>query len=140
MMQLSKSARYALLASIEMARAPTTHVTASEVAARYGVPSSVLAKVFQQLVHRRLALGVRGSGGGYRLARKPRSITVLDVIEPFEPTRRATEMAELTDGTNLDRLERLLDEVDEMARCTFASVTLETLTRSSRRPAEPSGR
>ena len=30
------------------------------------------------------------------------------------------------------RLRMLFDEVDEMARCTFASVTLETLVRDSR--------
>ena len=107
---------------MEMARgAPDRHVTATAVADRYDVPSTVLAKVFQQLVRAGIAVGVRGSGGGYRLARRAREITVFDIIDAMEPVRASG--SEIADP----RLERLLDEVDELARTTFASVSLETL-------------
>lgn len=123
MIRLNKSTRYALYAAMEMARGgPDRHVTATAVAARYDVPSTVLAKVFQQLVRAGIAVGVRGSGGGYRLARRARDVTVFDIIDALEPVRTSGE------GVADARLQTLIDEVDELARTTFASVSLETLT------------
>lgn len=118
-MQLNKSTRYALYAALEMAR--SQQVTAVEVAERYSIPATVVAKVFQQLVRSEIAVGTRGSGGGYRLSRPPSRLTVLDVVEAFEPARSTGE------GWQEKSLEHLFEEVDEQVRCTFASITLETL-------------
>ena len=52
-----------------MARAGGKVTTVAAVAAKYGIPEGALAKVFQQLVRVGLATGMRGVGGGYRLAR-----------------------------------------------------------------------
>ncbi|MFQ5507026.1 MAG: RrF2 family transcriptional regulator [Planctomycetota bacterium] len=134
-MRLSKTARYALYAAMEMVGSQGRPVTVSQVAERYRISEGALAKAFQQLVRFGLALGTRGIGGGYRLAKEPAEITVLDVIEVFDPPRRAGHCL-LTDGSAGDcsllpdcRLRRLFDEVDEVARCTLASVSLETLVR-----------
>ncbi len=134
-MKLSKSTRYALYASMEMAAADERLVTVSEVAQRYGIPETALAKVFQQLVRSGLAIGSRGVGGGYRLARPASGITVLDVIQVYEPLRPDGNCHVLDTGqtdcerTLSCRLRGLLDEVEELARNTYASVTLEALTR-----------
>ena len=134
MTKVGKSARYALYAAMELARGGEGgQVTAAEVAARFSIPPAVMAKVFQQLVRAGLVTGIRGSRGGYRLARAPSALTVLDILDVFEP-RRAPGSC-LLDGERPDRcghdaacrLRRLFDEVDELARCTFASITLETL-------------
>ncbi len=133
-MNVRKGTRYALYAAMEMARsAADAPVTAARVAERYGIPSTVLAKTFQQLVRAGLASGMRGVRGGYVLTRPAAQVTVLDVIEAFEPARPrqscliagrdAPECAE----TDTCRLRRLLDEVDETTRSTFASVSLDTL-------------
>jgi Rrf2 family protein len=133
-MTFKKSTRYALYAAMEMARAGEEgQVTATRVAQRYGIPVAVLSKIFQQLVRAGIAVSTRGAGGGYSLARKPTDMTVLDVIEAFEAPRSASNclLAEEGEGEcgefTLCRLRKLVDEVDEMARCTYASVTLETL-------------
>jgi Rrf2 family nitric oxide-sensitive transcriptional repressor len=133
-MNLRKGTRYALYAAMEMARsADGLPVTAGQVAERYGIPSAVLAKTFQQLVRAGLAAGTRGVRGGYVLTRPTTSVTVLNVIEAFEPPR-AHEQCLLTDHdepacplSGACRIRRLFDEVDEMARSTYASVTLDTL-------------
>lgn len=144
-MTLSKSARYALYAALEMARAEGGLVTAAAVAARYRVPPTAAAKVFQQLVRAGLAEGVRGVGGGYRLARPRSRVTVLDVLSVFEPSLRepadpVTGHAGASAASGAPQqappdaaLAGLLGEVDELVRCTFASVTLETLVRRARR-------
>ena len=119
-MRYSKSTLYALCAAMDMARADDGPVTVADVAGRYDIPPGALAKVFRDLVRAGIAVGVRGVGGGYRLARPPDELTVLDVISLFDNP---------PDGVPDGPLRRLFDEVDETARCTFASVTLETLAR-----------
>ena len=134
-MILNKSTRYALYATMEMARAKDQSVTVAQVARRYRIPAGALAKVFQQLVRSGVAVGTRGIGGGYRLARPPARLTILDVISVYEPPRSAGRcvLADQGEGPCNDfpacRLGRLFDEVDEVMRGTLQSVTLETLIR-----------
>jgi Rrf2 family protein len=131
-----------------MASAPDEPVTAARVAAKYRLPASAVAKVFQRLVPAGIAVGTRGVAGGYRLARPAAAITVLEVVEAFESPRRPGDClldscaSEGCDHFAECRLRQLFDEVDEQARATFASVTLETLV-APRRPlltALPTGR
>lgn len=135
-MTLNKSTRYALYAAMEMARAGDQVVTVAQVAQRYRIPPGPLAKVLQQLVRSGLAFGTRGIGGGYRLARRPSELTVLDVISLYEPPRPvgrcvlADRMERTCDTFTACRLRRLFDEVDEVTRGTLQSVTLETLVRA----------
>lgn len=134
-MTLSKFSRYALYAAVEMARAGDQPVTVAQVAAPYEIPQTALAKVFQQLVRTGLAVGTRGIGGGYRLARPRDEITVLDIVSVFDPLRAPGHdllhaRAERTPAPPAARaLGQLFDEVDEGIRATLASVTLETLVR-----------
>lgn len=133
-MNLTKSTRYALHAVMELARHETVcPVTATQVAERYGIPGSVLAKVFQRLVHVGVAVSLRGTRGGYVLARHPSQVSLLDVIEAFEAPR-GLQQCLLSEGRSAAcpepgdcRLRRLFDEVDETARATLASVSFETL-------------
>ena len=127
-MRYSKSTRYALWAVLELATAAGP-VSAAAVAARYRIPAGALARVMQDLVRVGVARGVRGVGGGYVLARPAAEITVLDVISVFG-SPPAAEAVTAEGGAGAQRLQQLLAEVDEMARCTLASVTLETLVRT----------
>ena len=134
-MTLSKFSRYALYAALEMARAGDTPVTVGQVAAPHGIPQAALAKVFQQLVRAGLAVGTRGVGGGYRLARPGTDITVLDIVSVFDPLRTPGRdlLHPRADGKPnrpaARALRHLFDEVDENVRATLASVTLATLVR-----------
>ncbi len=130
----NKSTRYGLYAAMEMARArPEAAVSVSQAASRYAIPVTVLAKVFQHLVHSGIAIGTRGKRGGYSLARPASQLTVLDVIEAFEPPRSAErsllaeEAGQRCAEHAMCNLRKLFAEVDELSRCTYASVTLETL-------------
>ena len=135
-MRLAKNTRYALYAVAEMAAAGESPVTVAQVAKAYGVPANALAKTFQHLVRSGIASGTRGVGGGYRLAKAPAVLTVLDIVDACErPGGGAARMlgdgaAHSGTGSAKGRLRRLFDEVDEIIRCTFASVTLETLVRA----------
>lgn len=140
-MKPNKSTRYALYAAMEMAAAAEDQVTAAQVADKYRIPATVLAKVFQQLVRAGLAVGTRGTGGGYQLSRPASELTMLDVIQVFEPPRTPGDCLLAENGEAACaapeecRLRSIFDEVDEMVRCTFASITLETLV-SQRTPLD----
>jgi Rrf2 family protein len=134
-MNFSKSIRYALYAAMEMALRENQPVTVGEVAERYEIPEGALAKVFQQLVRSGIAIGIRGIGGGYRLARAPGRVTVQEIVGAFEAPR-PEGLCLLADGVRKScpkfpdcRLSRLFAEVDDLVRGTFESVSLETLAR-----------
>jgi Rrf2 family protein len=132
-MTLSKSARYALYASLEMAAAGDRRVTVADVARPYHIPQAALAKVLQQLVRAGLAVGTRGVGGGYQLARPGKQVTVLEVISVFDPPRPRSQCALSTPLDPPCRMKQscsirvLFDEIDEVVRGTLESVTLATL-------------
>ena len=136
-MNLNKSTRYALHAALELALAGESSVTTAQIAARYEMPENVVAKVLQQLVRGGIALGVRGVGGGYRLARPAADVSVQDVIDLFEnpgnPDRCMLRDELDTECPGADpscRLRNLFQEVGETVRSTLASVSLETLAQS----------
>ena len=139
-MTITKSTRYALYAAAEMATAGDGLVTVSGVAAQYGIPEGALAKVFQQLVRSGLALGTRGIGGGYRLARPASRVTVLDILRVFERPRPPgacllhDRPGQACPKAATCNLHWLFEEVDELARSTYESVTIETLVRRARTP------
>ena len=84
-MRLSFTRRtdYAVRAALELARsgALATHQT---VAAATGAPASVVKQALSDLARAGFAVAVRGRSGGYRLARDPASITMLDLITALE--------------------------------------------------------
>jgi Rrf2 family transcriptional regulator, iron-sulfur cluster assembly transcription factor len=85
---LSASATHALRAVAWIAaNARGEAVPRRELARRVGVPADYLAKVMGRLQRAGVVTATRGVSGGYRLARAPRRIRVVEVIEPFEGSR-----------------------------------------------------
>jgi Rrf2 family protein len=131
-MKWNKSTRFALYAAIEMAAAGNGLVTIPAVADKYRISAHHLAKVMQQLQRAGIAASVRGVGGGYRLTRPAREITLLDVVEVFEG-RVDLKRCLLTDepepcGNVLGcRLKRVFDEIEQQAFFTLKSVRLSTM-------------
>jgi Rrf2 family protein len=80
-----------LLAALE----PGQTLPATKLAEYHEVPAAYLAKHLQSLSRAGLVESVPGPRGGYRLARRPAEITVLDVVEAIEgsePAFRCTEI------------------------------------------------
>jgi Rrf2 family transcriptional regulator, nitric oxide-sensitive transcriptional repressor len=84
----SQTMEYALRAVIWLVDHGEHPQTAREIAAGMKVPSMYLSKVMQQLVHAGIVTGQRGKLGGFRLARGPREISVLEVINAVDPIKR----------------------------------------------------
>lgn len=80
-MKLSTKGRYAVTAMLDLAlhenRGP---VILADISQGQGISLSYLEQLFARLRRARLVTGVRGPGGGYRLARPAQAITVADII------------------------------------------------------------
>ncbi|MHB8244215.1 MAG: Rrf2 family transcriptional regulator [Acidimicrobiales bacterium] len=55
-----------------------------QVSAEMGVPRTFVSQILGDLVHAGLAISSFGANGGYRLARPPSEVTLLDVVEAGE--------------------------------------------------------
>lgn len=90
-MRLTTKGRFAVTAMIDLAsRQAEGPVTLAGIAERQKISLSYLEQLFGKLRRHKLVTSVRGPGGGYRLARDMRSITVTDIIiavdEPLDAT------------------------------------------------------
>lgn len=84
-MQITRAGEYGVLGLLALARRPVGEVAMVDVVAtEEQVPVSFLGKIFQSLARAGIVKSVRGSGGGFALARVPAEITILQVIEAIE--------------------------------------------------------
>lgn len=80
-MRLSTKGRYAVTAMMDLAlHDQSGPVTLAEISQCQDISLSYLEQLFAKLRRGGLVEGVRGPGGGYRLARKPEEITVADIV------------------------------------------------------------
>ena len=80
-MKLSTKGRYAVTAMLDLAlHQDHGPVTLADISQGQGISLSYLEQLFARLRRGHLVTGVRGPGGGYRLARPAQEITVADII------------------------------------------------------------
>ena len=85
MLKLSKKADYGLIALKHLAMQNGQEAcSAADIAEMYDIPTPLMAKVLQKLAKRGLVAARHGSGGGYKLAKDPASITALEVINAID--------------------------------------------------------
>ena len=61
-----------------------TKLSASDIAENRGLQKPFVSKILSVLAQAGLVSGTRGPGGGFKLARDPSSITLMDVYSVFE--------------------------------------------------------
>ncbi|MGD9657413.1 MAG: Rrf2 family transcriptional regulator [Methylocystis sp.] len=78
---LSRSARFALMATLDVAlHARGRPVSSKQLAARHGLPPRRLETILQALVRAGILKSVRGPAGGYGLARERRRLSVGEIV------------------------------------------------------------
>jgi Rrf2 family protein len=84
-MKLSRASAIAVFAITRMAETEKDEPRQGrDLAEELGVPADSLLKVLQQLVRSGLMLSSRGRSGGFRLARPPEQISLLEVVEAVD--------------------------------------------------------
>jgi Rrf2 family protein len=86
-MKLSEGVEWGLHCVVLLARMPQeVTVRRVDLAEHHGLREAYLAKHLQTLTRAGVLQAVSGPKGGYRLARAPEDITVLDVVEAIDGT------------------------------------------------------
>jgi putative two-component system response regulator len=73
-------------------------VTTSQLSNELQIPMNYIPKIIKNLKNKKIIYAIEGVKGGYRLAKKPKSITLLDVILATETTMSFNKCLE-TNGT-----------------------------------------
>jgi Rrf2 family protein len=88
-LQLTRRADYAIRTALCLGREGSgDRLSAPVIAQRMDVPPRFLPQIMQDLVRAGLVEASLGRGGGYRLARAPGEISLLEVIEAVEGDAR----------------------------------------------------
>jgi Rrf2 family protein len=86
---ISRTGLYAVRAMVALAKlAPGKFGGAAYIARTVGAPENYLGKLLKILAREGLVESQKGLGGGFRLARDPRQISLFDVVEPIEQLSR----------------------------------------------------
>jgi Rrf2 family protein len=74
---------------VVLAKLPAgAYAGAANIAREIKAPQNYLGKLLQVLARAGLVQSQKGLGGGFRLTREPRHISLLDVVEPIEHISR----------------------------------------------------
>ena len=85
---LSTTSQYALRALARIAAQPDGDpVLGKDLARECDIPANYLSKLLWQLKNAGLLNAVRGSGGGYQLARPAEEVRLIDIVEVFDALR-----------------------------------------------------
>lgn len=136
-LELTKRGDYAVRAMIALARGAGEGLLSSRrIATAMGIPVAFLPQVLGDLQRAGLVEAAAGRAGGYRLAREPGTVSLLEVIEAVEGSSRRQACVLRGGPCGLDGycdVHHVFYAGQEALLGTFASATLADV--ASRRPA-----
>ncbi|MDJ1407267.1 MAG: aminotransferase class V-fold PLP-dependent enzyme [Candidatus Midichloria sp.] len=96
-MFLTSKARYAVMGMLEIASKELLSLTKlADIALSQEIELLFLEQIFAKLKRAGLVKAVRGPGGGYRLAKKPNTISISEIIRAVEEDIKITRCAHQT--------------------------------------------
>lgn len=137
MLKFQKATMIGLYAAMELARSYPDVTTAADIGGRFDASEHHLVKVLQQLSKAGLVEALRGVGGGYRLARPPKDVTLGDIVELFEggPDKRRlclfTGAPPNCPPAEVCAMHHVFVELGEQVAFTLRSISLKTLLSHS---------
>lgn len=110
-------------------------LTMPEMAARLDMSEALVVKACHRLMRAGYVTGLRGRGGGYRLARPAESITLFEIVELFEDENDLFPCRLLADGpcrlAAVCRLRLICAEAWEAYAAALRAVTVADVARPS---------
>ena len=91
MLRITKLTDYATVVLTALADEPLRVHSAADLAERARLELPTVSKVLKPLAHAGLVTSFRGAAGGYRLARPPSDISLIEIVEAIEGRLGVTE-------------------------------------------------
>jgi len=140
-MRISAKGRYALAVMVQMAEnyGNGEYIAVVNISNSLGISKIYLEQIFSLLKKSGLLHSVKGTQGGYHLAKRPRMITAADILSAvenslFEETKNTASEKAL----EIEKSIRLLvfDELDKKIKETLEGITLEALVSATEKHKE----
>lgn len=130
-MKISAKGRYGLAAMTYLARSYSSGspVTIISISDKLGISKIYLEQVFSLLKRAQLVTSIKGSQGGYQLARPPRDISAYDILAAIELSLMEKAAPAADKMPELDRaLEaRVFTPLDDKIHEALAAATLDDI-------------
>ena len=140
---ISKSAEYAVRSLAYLALAKDRWVLNREIADELELPPPFLTKLLGTLTREGLLASQRGRTGGFRLARAPESIRLLQIVDPFDrlSDRRQCLLGQsVCSETHSCPLHTQWKRIQDDFRDLFARTTLADVIEDTREDGFPRAR
>ena len=129
---ISQTVEYSLRAVLVLASQYDKAMTVREMAELAKIPAPYLSKIMKGLVRAEIVQSRRGLGGGFKLARNPKDITIWDVTQAIDPLERIRSCPLGIEGhTVLCPLHRRIDLAIEQIESAFRASTLDEILNES---------
>lgn len=83
-MEITREVDYAIRCILCLSIEPEQIKRASIIAKEMDIPAPFVSKILQKLSKKGLVIPIRGVKGGFRLARRPQDISLLEVVEAID--------------------------------------------------------
>lgn len=135
-MKISTKGRYGLAAILYIAKNSKNgeFITVIRIADELGFSKIYLEQIFSMLKKAKILVSIKGSQGGYQLAKDPCLITVLDVLQSTESSLcEKTEIALPKRDCVLEKTlqEHVFKNLHNQIKCTLSSITIEDLVNEA---------
>ncbi len=134
MLRISKLTDYGTVVLAELVDINTDVASAADVAAATGLGVATVSKLLKALARAGLVTSMRGSHGGYRLARDAGDISAVDVIDALEGPVSITECSASDSHCDLEsvcNVGRAWQRVNIAIRRALDDISLVDLLRSN---------
>ena len=136
-MKISAKGRYGIASMVFLARSYGTSspVTIISISEHLGISKIYLEQVFSLLKRSKLVNSIKGSQGGYQLARPPHAITAYEILSAIEIAliERTGSASEKMEKLNFILSRNLFDVLDQNIHNAPNAVTLEDLLTAWKR-------
>ena len=132
MLKLTKKIEYALIALQHMQGKDHNDITsAKEVAEKFDLPASLLAKVLQQLAKNEIIEPIQGASGGYRLNKPLEKIKLNDFIEIIEGPVGLVDCLHDPDCNHMGtcNIRVPIERINNTIKDLFSNMTLADITK-----------
>jgi Rrf2 family protein len=147
-MRLSEGVEWGLHCAVLLAVMPSdTALPTGRLAEYHGVPVAYLAKHLQAMSRAGILVAGPGRGGGYRLARPPADVSVLDVVEAIdgedaafqclEIRRRGPAAVPAREYRTMCGIHRVMVDADDAWRARLARTSIADLAAGVAQDASP---
>ncbi|MCX5665431.1 MAG: Rrf2 family transcriptional regulator [Candidatus Omnitrophica bacterium] len=129
---ISRNTDYAVRAVCYIARQDKSIVSVAELVKALEIPRPFLRKILQVLNKKRILISNKGSGGGFKLARKVDKIFLTELMEAFQGPFKLNECTfkkDLCPNRKFCWLKNKIDIIEDTVLSELSTMTIDSILK-----------